>query len=146
MSSKTVPNHKYIFLHRFFSSPSRSLDVSLHDTRTNVFFLNYYYVEMKTEGHIPSQAYKILKAPLSSLCFAKRPFLSGKAICYSQFPCPYIIKGQIVEILKKALGNVLIPESLESYKSKQITEPTGETIVKSLHLTVSKISSWIIKL
>ena len=117
MSSKTVPNHKYIFLHRFFFSPSRSLDVYLHDTRTNVFFF-YYYVQMKKEGHIPNQAYKILKAPLSSLCFAKRPFLSGKAICYSQFPCPYIIKGQIVEILKKALGNVFIPESLESYKSK----------------------------
>ena len=82
------------------------------------YYYYYYYVEMKKEGHIPTQAYKILKAPLFLRCFAKRPFLSGKVICYSQFSCPHIIKGQIVEILKKALGNVFIPESLESYKSK----------------------------
>lgn len=69
-----------------------------------------------------------------------------KVICYSQFPCPHSIKGKIVEILKEALGNVFIPESLESYKNKQITEPVREPIVKSLHLSISKISSWIIKL
>lgn len=70
----------------------------------------------------------------------------GKVICYSQFPCPLIIKGEIVEILEMALGNVFIPESLGSYKNKQITEPTREPIVKLLHLSISKISSWIIKL
>lgn len=43
-------------------------------------------------------------------------------------------QGKNCRNFKKALGNVFIAESLGSYKNKQITEPTRETIVKSLHV------------
>lgn len=86
------------------------------------------------------------EAVLSFTLFCKEALLFGKGNLLFNFPCPSIIMGKCAEILKKALGNVFISASLGSYKNKQITEPTRETIVKSLHLSISKISSWIIKL
>ena len=76
----------------------------------------------------------------------KEPFSLGKIMCYSQFSCPSPIKGEIAELLKEAPGDIVIPEPLRSYKNKQITERRGETVVKPLHLGISEISSWVIKL
>lgn len=45
--------------------------------------------------------------------------------CYSQFLCLRIVKGNIVDILKKAVGNAFILESLESYKSKRLLNLEG---------------------
>lgn len=70
----------------------------------------------------------------------KKTFSLGKIIGYSQFPCPHPIKRKIAEILKKAPGGISIPESLRSHKNKQITESRGETVVKPLHLGISRIS------
>lgn len=122
-SQKPIPNHEYFFLLRLFFFPLPETEVSLQDTRTNVF-LFICFEAMKEGCYIPKQVPKILK-PHFSFCFAKKPFSLGKVICASQFPCPHPIKGKIAEILKKAPGNIVIPESLGSYKNKQITEPIG---------------------
>lgn len=85
------------------------------------------YLFCRDEGGVvyPQASTWNSEASIFSFCFAKKPFSLGKVICASQFPCPHPIKGKIAEILKKAPGNIAIPESLGSYKNKQITESIG---------------------
>lgn len=99
-----------------------------------VFCLPPGKYESKTNVHfsytaIPRGAMFLTTHPVlqscSLLCFAKSPVFWYTVICYSQFPCLHIVKGNVVEILKKAVGNAFIPESLESYKNKRLLNLGG---------------------
>lgn len=83
------------------------------EARSNVYF-NYMEIQkgamfLTTNGH----------TVLQLLCFAETLFSLCKMLCYSQFPCLHTVKGNIVDILKKAVGNAFILESLEHYKNKR---------------------------